>query len=117
MQLNRAALDTELSKVEKPALIANPRDFRNDVVMHVLGIRARGKTVRWTDYEKFREVLEKRMFSQTEDLLPVISFGAKSDSELDKKHHEFVKRMISQGYTPLQTRRLVEWFMRMSKSS
>ena len=30
--LDRATLDQELSKIEKPAGIANPKDFRNEVV-------------------------------------------------------------------------------------
>ena len=30
------------------------------------------------------------MFSQVEDLLPVISFGSKKDSDTEKKHSEFV---------------------------
>ena len=33
-----------------------------------------GKNPAWTSYEKIREVIEKRMFTQVEDLLPVISF-------------------------------------------
>jgi len=45
--------------------------------------------------------------SQVEDLLPVISFGKKQDSETEKKHEEFVQRMVERGYTPRQVRRLV----------
>ena len=56
------------------------------------------------------------MFSQVEDLLPVISFGTKKDSETEKKHEEFVERMMTRGYTPRQVRRLVEWYMRVKKS-
>ena len=66
--------------------------------------------------EKIREVIEKRMFSQVEDLLPVISFGAKKDGETEKKHEEFVSRMVARGYTARQVRRLVEWYMRVKKS-
>ncbi len=61
-------------------------------------------------------MIEKRMFSQVEDLLPVISFGSKKDSDTEKKHNEFVKRMIDRGYTERQTRRLVEWYMRVNKA-
>ena len=39
-----------------------------------------GKNPAWTAYEKIRTVIEKRMFSQVEDLLPVISFESKNDS-------------------------------------
>ncbi|HYE48125.1 MAG TPA: PrkA family serine protein kinase [Azospirillaceae bacterium] len=116
--LNRDLLNQELSKIEKPAGIANPKDFRNEVVKFSLRARAAnsGNNPSWTSYEKLREVIEKRMFSQVEDLLPVISFGSKKDSETEKKHDEFVRRMTSRGYTERQVRRLVEWYMRVKQA-
>lgn len=116
--LDRKIIDQELSKIEKPAGIANPKDFRNEVVKFALRTRAnnKGKNPSWTSYEKLREVIEKRMFSQVEDLLPVISFGSKKDSDTETKHNEFVKRMIDRDYTERQTRRLVEWYMRVNKA-
>ena len=115
---NREILETELEKIEKPAGIANAKDFRNEVVKFALRHRANndGHNPSWTSYEKLREVIEKRMFGQVEDLLPVISFGSKKDSETDRKHTEFVERLTSRGYTPRQVRRLVEWYMRVNKS-
>ena len=99
--LNREVLDDELSQIEKPAGIANPKDFRNEVVKFTLRARARnnGRNPSWTSYEKLREVIEKRMFGQVEDLLPVISFGSKKDSVTEKRHTEFVQRMVERGYT------------------
>jgi serine protein kinase len=116
--MNRQLLDQELSKIEKPAGIANPKDFRYEVVKFSLRARAKnaGRNPNWTSYEKIRDVIEKRMFSQVEDLLPVISFGAKKDSDTEKKHDEFVDRMVQRGYTRRQVRRLVEWYMRVKKS-
>src|SRR5262249_28043066 len=116
--LDRAALDNELSKIEKPAGIANPKDFRNEVVKFALRYRAQneGKNPAWTAYEKIRSVIEKRMFTQVEDLLPVISFESKKDSDTETKHNEFVKRMLARGYTSRQVRRLVEWYMRVNKA-
>ncbi len=116
--MNRQLLDQELSKIEKPAGIANPKDFRYEVVKFSLRARAKngGKNPSWTSYEKIRDVIERRMFSQVEDLLPVISFGAKKDGETEKKHEEFVARMMDRGYTQRQVRRLVEWYMRVKKS-
>jgi serine protein kinase len=116
--LDRAAIDSELSKIEKPAGIANPKDFRNEVVKFALRYRATndGKNPSWTAYEKIRNVIEKRMFTQVEDLLPVISFESKKDSETETKHNEFVKRMLARGYTQRQVRRLVEWYMRVNKA-
>jgi serine protein kinase len=116
--LNRELLNQELSKIEKPAGIANPKDFRNEIVKFTLRARAShgGRNPSWTSYEKIREVIERRMFSQVEDLLPVISFGTKKDSETEKKHGEFVQRMAERGYTERQVRRLVEWYMRVKQS-
>jgi serine protein kinase len=116
--LNRELLNQELSKIEKPAGIANPKDFRNEVVKFALRARAQnsGNNPSWTSYEKLRQVIERRMFSQVEDLLPVISFGSKKDSDTEKKHTEFVKRMTARGYTERQVRRLVEWYMRVKQA-
>ncbi len=116
--LNRDLLNQELTKIEKPAGIANPKDFRNEVVKFALRARANrgGQNPRWTSYEKLREVIEKRMFSQVEDLLPVISFGSKKDSDTEKKHSDFVARMTERGYTERQVRRLVEWYMRVKQA-
>jgi serine protein kinase len=115
---DRQILDAELSKVEKPAGIANPKDFRNEIVKFALRARAAnsGKNPSWSSYEKIREVIEKRMFSQVEDLLPIISFGTKKDTKTDHQHAEFVERMTSRGYTERQVRRLVEWYMRVHKA-
>jgi serine protein kinase len=116
--LDREQLNQELTKIEKPAGIANPKDFRNEVVKFALRARATrdGKNPSWTSYEKIREVIERRMFSQVEDLLPVISFGSKKEVETERKHTEFLERMIARGYTERQVRRLVEWYMRVKQA-
>ncbi|MBT1065370.1 PrkA family serine protein kinase [Bowmanella sp. Y26] len=116
---DREALNAELEKIEKPAGISNPKDFRNEIVNFVLRARAnnKGKNPAWTSYEKLRTVIEKKMFSNTEDLLPVISFNAKSSADDQKKHDDFVKRMTEKGYTKKQVRLLCEWYLRVRKSS
>jgi len=116
---DRSSLNAELEKMEKPAGIANPKDFRNEIVNFVLRARANngGKNPAWTSYEKLRAVIEKKMFSNTEDLLPVISFNAKASAEDAKKHENFVQRMVDKGYTAKQVRLLCEWYLRVRKSS
>ncbi|QIL69415.1 PrkA family serine protein kinase [Diaphorobacter sp. HDW4B] len=116
---DRNALNAELEKIEKPAGIANSKDFRNEIVNFVLRARAnnQGKNPSWTSYEKLRLVIEKKMFSNTEELLPVISFNAKASAEDARKHEDFVTRMESKGYTPKQVRLLCEWYLRVRKSS
>ncbi len=116
---DRVSLNAELEKIEKPAGISNPKDFRNEIVNFVLRARAnnQGKNPNWTSYEKLRTVIEKKMFSNTEELLPVISFNAKASAEDAKKHENFVQRMVDKGYTAKQVRLLCEWYLRVRKSS
>src|SRR5476649_552293 len=116
---DRGALNAELEKIEKPAGISNPKDFRNEIVNFVLRARAQnaGKNPLWTSYEKLRVVIEKKMFSNTEELLPVISFNAKASADEARKHEDFVNRMVQKGYTPKQVRLLCEWYLRVRKSS
>jgi len=116
--LDRQAISEELEKIEKPAGISNPKDFRHEIVNFVLRARAsnNGKNPAWNSYEKMRAVIEKKMFANTEDLLPVISFNPKASSDDQKKHGEFVKRMIERGYTEKQVRLLSEWYIRVRKS-
>ncbi len=115
---NRQSLNAELEKIEKPAGISNPKDFRNEVVNFVLRARAtnNGKNPQWFSYEKLRTVIEKKMFSNTEELLPVISFNPKASKEDQKKHQDFVTRMVERGYTEKQVRLLCEWYLRVRKS-
>ncbi len=116
---DRASLNEELEKIEKTAGISNPKDFRNEIVNFVLRAKANnnGKNPVWTSYEKLRTVIEKKMFSNTEELLPVISFNTKTSSDDQKKHDDFVARMMEKGYTEKQVRLLSEWYLRVRKSS
>ncbi len=116
--LDRVSINEELEKIEKSAGISNPKDFRNEIVNFVLRARANnnGNNPSWQSYEKMRAVIEKKMFSNTEDLLPVISFSAKSSTEDRKKHNDFVARMTDRGYTEKQVRLLSEWYLRVRKS-
>jgi len=115
---DRSALNADLEKIEKPAGISNPKDFRNEVVNFVLRARANnhGNNPKWNSYEKLKSVIEKKMFTNTEDLLPVISFNAKASEDDKKKHAEFIARMMDKGYTAKQVRLLCEWYLRVRKS-
>ncbi|MDH3433886.1 MAG: PrkA family serine protein kinase, partial [Gammaproteobacteria bacterium] len=116
--LDHSALNEELEKIEKAAGIGNPKDFRHEVVNFVLRARASnsGNNPSWTSYEKLRLVIEKTMFSSTEDLLPVISFNPRASDEDQKKHEDFVERLMEYGYTNKQVRLLSEWYLRVRKS-
>ena len=75
-----------------------------------------GTNPSWQSYEKLRAVIEKKMFANTEELLPVISFNAKASASDQRKHEDFVARMVDRGYTEKQVRLLSEWYLRVRKS-
>ncbi len=112
--MDRELLNQELTKLEKPAGITNPKDFRHEVVNYSLRYQAKndGLNPKWTAYNKLRKVIEANVFGKTEDLLPVITYTGHGNSEDKKKHDSFISRMEEMGYTQRQVRRLVEWHMR-----
>lgn len=115
---DRETLNAHLEKIEKSASIANPKEFRNEVVGYCLRYAKNhgGKNPPWSSYEKLRVVIEKTIFANTEELLPVISFGKKSNVEEEKKHTGFVERMMKLGYTAKQVRVAVEWHTRYKRN-
>jgi serine protein kinase len=117
--MSKQEMDAELSKIEKPAGIANPKDFRPEVVQYIFRVQARngGKMPRWNSYEKIKQVIESKMSASLDELLPVISFETKKEVKLQKDHDSFVERMVKIGYTPRQVRRVVEWFSRARKAN
>lgn len=112
---DRAHINEELTKLEKPAEIANPKDFRHEVVNFCLREQAKnnGKNPDWKSYNKLRRVIEATMFNKAQDLLPVISFSGQGSKEDKQKHKEFVDRMKELGYTQRQTRLVVDWYTRI----
>lgn len=115
---DREMLNKELEKIEKPAEISNPKDFRHEIVNFCLREQAKnnGKNPNWKSYEKLKRVIEATMFAKTQDLLPVISFSGQGNKSDKKKHESFISRMQELGYTERQVRRVVEWQMRVANS-
>lgn len=117
--MDREALNGELEKIEKAAGISNPKEFRAEVVNFSLRAKANngGRMPKWNAYEKIKEVIEQKVFSNIEDLLPVISFGKKTSEDAEKKHSSFIQRMESRGYTLKMIQLCVEYYIRSNKHS
>jgi serine protein kinase len=115
---NKELLDTKLKEIEGPSNISNTKDFRNEIVKFCLRAQKNnnGENPDWKGYQKIKTVIQKKIFSHSDELLPVISFGQKKDTETSKKHTDFLDRMKARGYSEKQTRRLVEWYMRSKNS-
>ena len=116
---DKEILEKELSKIEKPAGIANPKDFRNEVVNFTLRYRSKNKGLNpdWRSYEKLKSVIESNMFAKMNELLPILSFNGQGSKSDQNKHEQFVTTMCTLGYTPRQVRRLVEWSLRNGLNS
>lgn len=117
--LDRDALNKKLEAIEKPAGIVNVKDFREDITRYVLKYRANngGNYPKWTDYEKIKNVIEKKMFSATQNIMPIITIGKKSSEDEQKKHNAFVDRMKEKGYTENQIKTLTTWWANNIKSN
>ena len=118
-RLNKKAIDEKLSEIEKPAGIANPKDFRTEVVQYILryGKNNGGKLPRWDSYAQLANVIKADVASKNTDLLPLISFELKRDAETEKKTLDFRARMMSKGYTEAQLRRLVAVYQKKDISA
>lgn len=111
-------LNKFLEEIEKPSGISNPESFRVEVVtfsyQHIAKTK---KPLKWTQYKKMRDVIQKKIFTNTAEMLPVISSSAEiSSTENKKKHHEFVERMMDHGYTARQVKKLVSWYIQRTKT-
>ena len=117
MLLTPKNLEEFLEEVEVPANVPNKRDFRNEVVKFCLRHKAKneGKNPKWASYQKIREVIEAKIFSNIEDMLPIISSNAQGSSEEKNHHRDFVERMKKNGYTSNQVNVLVDWYIKASK--
>ncbi len=107
-------LEKELERLEKPAKILNPREFRQEVVMFCLKYQAQhgGKNPDWKSYEVMKTVIDATVMDKMEDLLPVISEVGPTSKKDDGKKSMFFQRMKEKGYTEKQTKVAVEFYSR-----
>jgi serine protein kinase len=117
MSMTPEELEKYLEEIETPANINNKKDFRNEIVKYCLRYRAanKDKNPKWTSYNKIREVIETKIFSNIDDMLPIISSTQQSSADEKKHHRDFVERMTKNGYTARQVEQLVDWYIRSSK--
>lgn len=110
-------LNDFLEEIEAPANVSNKRDFRNEVVKFCLRYQGKnnGSNPRWTSYQKIRDVIEAKIFSNMEDMLPIISTTSQGTEDERKQHLAFVERMKENGYTENQVNILVDWYIKSSK--
>ena len=108
-------LERELEKIEIPAKITDPNQFRHEVVSFCLRYQAanKGKNPDWKSYEPLKKVIEANMFKATDEILPVISTRTHSTEDDRKKYKSFMNTMQGKGFTPTQIARLVEWYRQM----
>lgn len=121
MMLDRASINAELEKIEKPGGVNNPRDFRNEVVSHVLRHRAKhdGANPSWRSYQKMAAVIEKKIQYNTDEMRAAIGFEAKRSPDEAARHAKFLANLEREGgyVTEHQKRRAVEWYLRLKNAA
>ena len=114
------ALNAELEKIEKPAGIANPKDFRNEIVNFVLRARANnnGKNPPWT------QLREAARGDREEDVLEHrgAAAGDLLQRQGERRRGRRSTRTSSPAWSPRatpskQVRLLCEWYLRVRKSA
>lgn len=108
--MDRDSIHRKLQELEKLAGIPSYESFRNDIVIYVLEQQAAGKKVVWSSYKKLAQVIEKSVFKDMRDILPIISFTAKQSKDDEAAHKKFLNNMTELGYTPSQIKRLVAFY-------
>ena len=115
--ISREEIDDLLSEIEKPAGIANPKDFRHEIVNWALRYKATKKsTPSWDCYAPIKRVLEKALFDKMDDLIPVLSAKGTKSSGAAAKFKSFTENMKELGYTDRQVKRLVDWYVKKKKA-
>ena len=116
--MNRELLNQELSKIEKPAGIANPKDFRNEVVKFALRARAAipGATRPGPPTRSCARSSSGACSRRSRICCRSSASAARRTPRPRRSTPTFVDRMVERGYTERQVRRLVEWYMRVNKA-
>jgi serine protein kinase len=118
-KLDAEALDAWLKTIEKPAGVSNNKDFRQEVVMFAYRYKndpSKGKGRHyptWTSYTKLSEVITKKIFSNSDAQIPIITFDVKKSKDEEHKHNTFLNNMRKQGYTDTQIKRVVSMYQRV----
>ena len=109
---DRAALNAELEKIEEAAGIANPKDFRNEIVNFVLRARANNgsRTRCGPATKKLRTVIEKKMFSNTEELCRS-SASTPRPAPMKSESTRTSSTAWSEGLHGQTSRLLCEWYL------
>ncbi|MGB4076716.1 MAG: PrkA family serine protein kinase [Minisyncoccia bacterium] len=117
--IDKSELAKRLAEIETPAKIPDGKDFRYSFTRFVDRYRMDngGVMPRWDIYEPMRKVIKALVEKQTTDLIPLVAFEEKRDSEMQRKHTEFVARMKAKGFTEVQVKRIVSWYQNMQRSS
>ncbi|MBI2048357.1 MAG: PrkA family serine protein kinase [Parcubacteria group bacterium] len=115
-----ADLDKELQKIEKPAGIANPKDYRSEVVMAILKYMAtnNGKIPNRKMLPLLNNTIEKKVYQGLDNTFEsMIERGESGTDEQKKTHNAFMEQMKKKGYTAKQTVHLLKWYQQNKISS
>jgi serine protein kinase len=94
-----------MAAMERPIGIsgkAQADEFRSQIAAFVARRRQHNQTIRFTDHERIREAVKRRLFSSVADYTRVISRGAIKTGDDEERYARMVEAMIEDhGYCPI----------------
>ncbi len=118
--LKVADLDRELSKIEKPSGIANPKDYRNEVVMLFLRHMSKhgGKLPDRKLLPLLNNTIEKKVYEGLDNAFEsVMERGESGTDDQKKTHNAFMAQMKGKGYSAKATLHVLRWYRQNKISS
>lgn len=94
-----------MAAMERPIGISNKAqadEFRSQIASFVARRRQHGQTIHFTDHERIREAVKRRLFSSVADYTRVVSRGAIKTADDELRYNRMVETMVQDhGYCPI----------------
>jgi serine protein kinase len=114
IEIDKDEVDKDLSKLEKALGIANPKEFRSEIVDLVLRHRGKheGKNPRWDANPRFKKLIGKTQLAQIKDLIPFMADPTGRSDREKQKIDGFLDTMRTLGYSKNQVISIVNEYVR-----
>ena len=112
-KFNPDMINDKLSELEKPAGIANPKEFRQEMINYTLHYRAKnhGKFPSWKNHQKIQEVIKKSLLTDFNKYISVIVNDKVMSTEQKEVLSTFTKEFKKKGYkTDYQIKRVINYW-------
>ena len=106
--ITRDDIENELKRIEGPAGVADPKEFRYEMTRFVSKRREKnnGENPHWKESQRIKDVIESKLIKQAGDITELFSDQPASTQEGEDERNKAVKRLEERGYTTSQIRKI-----------